>query len=345
METTETPAARIDEDAAIRGGTPLPPPLLPIYAPIREHLDRVEALLVAELSRDIPQLDRLLQHSNLTGGKRIRPALVLLSGAACGALTPAHHALAAALEMIHTATLVHDDVLDGAQTRRHQTTINAGWGNKTSVLFGDYLFTHAFYIASQTASLPVLQRLALASNRVCEGEMKQNAWVGNFELTEVQYLQMIGEKTAELCRCACYGGAWLSGADPDRCAAFEQFGQDLGTAFQIIDDILDLVGQPDQVGKTLGTDLKNRKPTLPLIYGLATAHEDQRERILSVLAQPDPDAGMVLEWLESCGAIDYARSRAHQFARNARAFTDSLPPSDAVWSLRMMARFVLERTR
>ena len=212
-----------------------------VYAPIAAELKQVETILQTELRSDAPFVDQLLEHSWLLGGKRIRPVFLLLSGAAVGQLTPAHFQLAAALEMIHTATLVHDDILDQADTRRHRPTANSIWGAKQSILLGDYLFTHSFHIAAKGGSCEALQMLAQASNRVCEGEMRQNAWQGDFELSESDYLRMITEKTAELCGVGCRIGALLSGASEEVVQQFETYGRNLGVAFQIIDDVLDIV--------------------------------------------------------------------------------------------------------
>jgi octaprenyl-diphosphate synthase len=219
-----------------------------VYAPVADELQSVESLLRDALQSDTPFVDQLLEHSWLLGGKRIRPVLLLLSAASCGNVSQPHLQMAAALEMIHTATLVHDDVLDEAETRRHRATANSTWGNKISVLLGDYLFTHSFHVASLAGSSEALRLLAQASNRVCEGEMRQNGWQGDFDLTEESYLQMITEKTAELCGVGCKLGAFLSGADAEIVEQFETYGRNLGVAFQIIDDVLDIVGQPEQVG-------------------------------------------------------------------------------------------------
>lgn len=315
-----------------------------IYEPVAEALQRVQRMLVSELDPELPWLDELAEHSGLSGGKRLRPALALLTGATIDEISEPHVVFATALEMIHTASLVHDDVLDHASMRRHRSTINHRFGNKASVLFGDYLFTHAFFLATRTSSIPVLRRLSLASNRVCEGELKQNAWAGNFEITEAQYLTMIREKTAELCACACFGGAWLAGAEPRLCEAFEQFGEKLGIAFQIIDDVLDLVGETETVGKTLGTDLAGQKVTLPLIHCLKTMPEQQRTELVRKLEAGAVDPPAILSLLSEFGSIDYARDVARSHAKSAVAFVTTLTDSPACRSLRQIAEFVLART-
>ena len=191
--------------------------------------------------------------------------------------------MAVALEMIHTATLIHDDVLDEAQTRRHEPTANSKWGTKTSLLLGDFLFTHSFHVACHADSAQALGMLASASNRVCAGEIRQNNWVGNFDLTEQQYMDLISDKTAELCAVGCKLGAFLSNAELELVKRFEDFGRNLGIAFQIIDDVLDLVGRPQEVGKTLQTDLKNKKPTLPVIHCLRSLDPNDRQQFESLL--------------------------------------------------------------
>ncbi len=184
--------------------------LAQVYAPIQSGIASVERLLRNEIRSDTPWVDRLLEQDWLTGGKRIRPVFLLLSGACCGELSDQHVKLAAAVEMIHAATLVHDDVLDKAETRRHEPTVNAKWGNRTSVLLGDYLFTHAFYLASSAMSAEAVGMLAKSSNKVCEGEIRQNAYQGDFGLAEQAYLAIIADKTAELCGVSCRIGAFLS---------------------------------------------------------------------------------------------------------------------------------------
>lgn len=315
-----------------------------VYAPIASSLEKVETILQRELRSDTPFVDQLLEHSWLLGGKRIRPVFLLLSGAACGNLTQAHFQLAAALEMIHTATLVHDDILDHADTRRHRPTANAIWGVQQSVLLGDYLFTHSFDVAAQGGSCEALQMLAQASNRVCEGEMRQNAWQGDFDLSETDYLRMITEKTAELCGVGCKLGAFLSAAETATVNQFETYGRNLGVAFQIVDDILDIVGRDQQMGKTLGTDLVNQKPTLPVIHCLENLGAAERESFVKFLKANDSSVEHFVEFLNRTDSIEYARQRARDHANAAVDFARSLPANEFSTALVALGGFVLQRT-
>jgi len=186
--------------------------------------------------------------------------------------------------------------------------------------------------------------LARASNRVCEGEMRQNDWRGNFDLSEAQYIQMITEKTAELCGVGCQIGAFLSGAEPDLVSKFENYGRNLGVAFQIIDDVLDIVGAPEDVGKTLGTDLINQKPTLPVIHCLEQSDAPARKALVKVLGDLGSSTSELLTLLEHTNSIEYARQVAQSHAVAATEFAESLPPSEYAKSLGLLARFVLART-
>ena len=315
-----------------------------VYEPIRCHLDHVERLLNVELQSETPWVDELLQHGWINGGKRIRPVFLLLSGACCGELQQSHIQLAAAVEMIHAATLIHDDVLDKAETRRHRPTANSKWGNRVSVLLGDFLFTHAFHVAALSLSSEAVKILAESSNRVCEGEMQQNAWQGNFDLSEEDYLAMISRKTAELCGCSCRLGALLSGAETAEITEFGAYGQNLGVAFQIIDDVLDLVGQQNKVGKTLGTDLVNQKPTLPVIHCLRNLNQTERCRLDLKLKSKSTTVEDVIPFLKRTSSIEYARSVAHGHAESALRFGEQLDDGEYSVALQRLARFVLERT-
>src|SRR6478672_2492188 len=234
MTTTVQPAASSRPAAAL-------PELQMLYAPVVAELTEVEALLKAELRSDYPFVDELVRYGCLLGGKRLRPALLLLTAKAVGGrATRDHLTLAAVVEMIHTATLVHDDVLDEAQMRRHLATVNARWDNEASVLLGDFLFTHAFYLASTLDSALGCRLIGRATNIVCEGELRQKGSRGNFELSETEYFRIVEAKTAELTAVSCRLGALFSGADEATLQEMDGFGRDLGIAFQIADDLLDV---------------------------------------------------------------------------------------------------------
>lgn len=315
-----------------------------IYGVVLKELGQVESTITSELQASSPEVEILLSHSRELGGKRLRPALLLLTGKAIGTLSQSHIFAAAALEMIHLATLIHDDVLDDAKTRRHQETAHAKFGTRPGVLLGDYLFTHSFSVGSKSESIEAVKMLAQASNLVCEGEIKQNAWQSDFSISEAAYLQMVSEKTGELCAAGCGIGAAISGADVAMIESCMAFGRDLGVAFQIIDDVLDLVGDPETVGKTLGTDLKNRKVTLPVIHALSKLAGQQREALLSMLEADTVVVGDVIAVLEECGGIEYARDVAKMIAERAVAFASSLPECEASNSLVAIGQMMLSRT-
>ena len=314
-----------------------------IYSVIAEELTQVELTISSEMRSTAPEVELLLSHSRGLGGKRLRPALLLLAGKAVGTLSQSHVFAAAALEMIHLATLIHDDVLDDAKTRRHQKTVHAKFGTRPGVLLGDYLFTHSFSVGSKSESIEAVKMLAQASNLVCEGEIKQNAWQSDFTIDEAAYLQMVSEKTGELCAAGCGIGAAISGANVEKTEAFKSFGRDLGVAFQIIDDVLDLVGDAKTVGKTLGTDLQNRKVTLPVIHALSTLEGDARELLLSNLNADVVSVEKVVAILNENGSIEYARGVAKSVAERAVSFAAELLDNAAARSLDAVGAMVLKR--
>jgi octaprenyl-diphosphate synthase len=301
-----------------------------LYAPIAAELAAAEELLKGELSSDDPFVDNLVKHAFRLGGKRLRPALVLLSAKATGKISRDHIVLATVVEMIHTATLVHDDVLDEASMRRHRPTINALSDNEASVLVGDFLFTHAFYLASSLETTFASQTIGRATNIVCAGEMKQIHSRGNFTLTETQYLDIVEGKTAELCACCCRLGAHYSGAAGQVVDALDRYGRNLGIAFQIVDDVLDLVGDENSMGKSLGTDLEKQKPTLPLIRLLQQATAGERRELVELLSSGNrADRQQVNVWLERSDALHYAREKSLAYARAARDEIRLLAAGDA----------------
>jgi octaprenyl-diphosphate synthase len=314
------------------------------YAPIAADLAAAERIFETELASRFPFVQSLVGHCSDFRGKRLRPALVLLSGRACGGTTSDHPVLAAVVEMIHTATLVHDDVLDESVVRRHAATINAEWGTETAVLLGDYLFTHAFHLAASLESTLACRWIGRATNLVCEGEMMQIHHRGNFDLTEHDYFAIIRGKTAELTAVSCRLGAHYAGASAPVVEALEEYGRNLGIAFQIADDVLDIWGEEHATGKSLGTDLEKQKLTLPLIRLLATAPPASAEAVRRLLAEADPKNRHALRpYLESSGALDYAWSRAEHVAARATAALDVLPESAAKSTLRDLAAYVVRR--
>ncbi len=319
--------------------------LVAAYAPIARELDEAERVFETELGSRFPFVQNLVDHCADFRGKRLRPALVLLTGRACGGLTAAHPVLAAVVEMIHTATLVHDDILDEAEIRRHAATVNAEWGNETAVLLGDFLFTHAFHLAASLETTLACRWIGRATNLVCEGEMQQVHNRGNLTLSEADYFAIIGGKTAELTAVSCRLGAHYAGAGAAVVEAMEGYGRDLGVAFQIADDVLDIWGEESKTGKSLGTDLEKQKLTLPLIRLLETAEPATATAVRRLLAEANPENRHELRpYLEDSGALEYAWDLARYHAGQAAAALDLLPDSPARATLRNLAAYVVRRS-
>jgi octaprenyl-diphosphate synthase len=315
-----------------------------LFAPIARDLEEVERVLSQTLASRRACVNRLVEHLGHYRGKRLRPMLLLFTARACGKVLPAHHTLGAVVEMIHTATLVHDDVLDNASLRRHVPTVNAGWGNQNSILLGDYLFTHAFHLASTLDDVRACRIIGEATNRVCEGELQQGTERGNLALTEEEYLDIINGKTAELTSCCCRLGALYSGADADVVESLARYGRCLGLAFQIADDLLDLVGEERTTGKSLGTDVEQQKLTLPLIRLLTQAPADVSKRLQQILRSPGNHKRETLRpYLVDSDALSYAREQAERFAERARAELECLPPSSSRMVLATLAERAVHR--
>jgi octaprenyl-diphosphate synthase len=325
-----------------------PPPLLAPgldpYAPIADDLDKVECILARVLENRHSCVTEVVAHTQHYRGKRLRPMLLLLTARACGRMTPAHHVLGAVVEMIHTATLVHDDVLDGAGVRRRMATVNAVWGVQTSVLLGDYLFTHAFHLASTLEEARACRLIGEATDRVCEGELCQVLQRGNLDLSEAEYFDIIDGKTAELTACCCHLGALYSGATADVVQALVRYGRRVGLAFQIADDLLDLVGEEKATGKSLGTDVAQQKLTLPLIYLLRQGDKAMAARVRHILSSADNHKREALRpFLLASGGLEYAQRRAEEFASSARAELACLPPSPCRSILEALTERVVHR--
>ena len=319
--------------------------LMAVDQAIGSELLDADKILADELHSENPYVCDILEHSTRFRGKRLRPMLLLLVARACGGIKHDHKILAAVVEMIHLATLVHDDVLDEAETRRHVATVNARWNNETSVLFGDYLFTHSFHLASSLETTYACRRIGRSTNIVCEGELSQIKERGNLDLTEAAYFKIIDGKTAELTALCGHLGAKYSDADEAVIVAMEQYGRSLGLAFQIADDVLDLLGNEKKTGKTLGSDLDKQKLTLPLIRLLATASDADGAEVRRLLAQPDETTRRQLTaYFERSDAFEYTSRRAQSLAQEARRQLDGLPNSTAKCILADIADFAVQRT-
>ncbi|MGD9636949.1 MAG: polyprenyl synthetase family protein [Pirellulales bacterium] len=332
--------------------------LAALYATVGSELRRVDTRLADELHSDHPQANEVIRHGIRLSGKRLRPALLLLAGQAVGRLNEDHITLAAVVEMIHTATLVHDDVLDEAEIRRHEDTVNARWNNETSVLLGDFLFTHAFYLASTTESTYACRTIGRSTNIVCDGELRQTLSSGDVNLTEDDYLSIVEAKTAELCACACELGAHYAGGDRDTVERLAAFGRNLGIAFQIADDLLDLEGNETATGKSLGTDLAKCKMTMPLIHARDTLDVGERKKFLAALAgSTEQGAGglngslhapcsllpAILAYLSRQDSLAYARAQAQLYADRAQADLSALAESAAKDALAALTDFAIAR--
>ena len=301
------------------------------------------------LSHADPFVDEIVRYSLQIGGKRLRPALVFLSGRIVGNVTEQHVQAAAALEFVHTATLIHDDILDGASIRRHLATFNVRWNAQIGVLAGDLLLTKALELITHTGEIEGVRALTEACKLTCEGELRQIGAMGQLDMSTDEYFQIIGGKTAPLLACSAELGAFYASAPAPVIERFRFFGQKLGLAFQIIDDVLDLVGETDTAGKTLRTDLIQRKPTLPLILYLqgATA-EEQKETLVRIRRDDfaEQSADWVVERLEDSGTIDAAKKTAQQLVNEAlESLTAIEGDTEAKRSLTELAQFVVSRKR
>jgi len=307
---------------------------------VQGELERVERLLEDHSRSDLPPVDDLARHVERFRGKMLRPTMVVLCGIATapeGVISLAHRTIAAVIEMIHLATLVHDDVLDDAQTRRKGRTINSLHGNEAAVILGDYLISKAFHLCSTLESQKYALRIGEVTNQVCEGELLQLSNREQYSLDEPTYFEIIRRKTASLIGVACELGASCSGADEGLARAMYDYGERLGVAFQIVDDLLDLTGDEAVVGKTLGKDLEKGKLTLPLIHLLASSPPESRGRALRLIESRsehavrngDAERLALLELVRESGSLDYALSVAGRLVAEAKELATRLPESEA----------------
>ncbi len=312
---------------------------------VAEEMAEVDRVLRSNLGSDVVLIRQVAEYIIGGGGKRLRPALLLMAANACGYAGHHHYDLAAVVEMIHTATLLHDDVVDESDLRRGHATANATYGNAASVLVGDFLYSRAFQLMVAVGSMRVLDILSNTTNTIAAGEVLQLMNSGNPDLTEAAYFEVIERKTAKLFEAAAQLGAVIAGADPVREAALAGYGAHLGTAFQLVDDVLDYSGDLGAIGKSLGDDLAEGKMTLPLIRAIAVGTDAEASLVRDAIKSGRlTDFGPVVDVLLRTGALDYARARAVQESEAAKACIAEVPDSPHRKILLELASFAASRS-
>jgi len=307
-------------------------------------MEAVNAVIRQRLQSEVALVNQIAEYIISAGGKRIRPVLVLLLANAYGYKGTGHHELAAVVEFIHTATLLHDDVVDESDMRRGRQTANAMFGNAASVLVGDYLYSRSFEMMTALDEMRVMRILSRATTVIAEGEVLQLLNMHDPDVSQESYLRVIRSKTAKLFEAAAQLGALVAGADDARIEAAGEYGRSLGTAFQLIDDVLDYAGDASEIGKNVGDDLREGKPTLPLIYVMENGTPEQRELIRSCIEQGDEthfDA--VLAAVSSSGALDFTRRQAEAAARRAADAIADLPDNEYKAALLQLCSFAVDR--
>lgn len=314
---------------------------------IRDDLALVEADIKKNLICDVSLISKVGEHVLTSGGKRLRPLLLLLSSGLCGYNGKRHIPLASVMEFIHTATLLHDDVVDNAEIRRGNTSANLLWGNEASVLIGDYMYAKSFSVMIEDGDIRILNLLSTATTRMAEGEVLQLVKAGDIETTEEDYTNIIIMKTAVLLSAACKTGAILASVDKEKEDALSSFGMNLGIAFQLIDDSLDYTSQNEGFGKAIGADLQEGKMTLPLIHMLKNAEGFERDEVLKLIEKEDDiketDLGRILELINKYRGIDYTFCKAEGYIKEAKKNLDIFTDSQHKEALMTLSDFVLKR--
>ncbi len=317
-----------------------------VFELVRSDLQKVEEEFNQQSVSDVPAITEIGQYLQVSGGKRLRPALVLLSAKLCEFDGPAAIRLGAVVELIHTATLVHDDVIDGADTRRGRPSTNSRWGNHMSVLAGDWLYMQAFNIALAERNFKILDVLIGLTQVMVEGELLQLTLLRKLKLTEDEYFELAYRKTACLFSASLRLGAILGGKGEEVEMKLGSYGINLGLAFQLVDDLLDFVSSEEKLGKPIGSDLREGKVTLPLIYLLQRCRPEETEKISRVLEEGEFHSVQffeILELMERYGALQAVREKARKIAEQAKTALESFPDSPYKDALRSLPEFILER--
>ena len=317
-----------------------------IRACVADEFERVNQLIIDQLQSNVELVENIGHYIVDAGGKRLRPLLALLAAKALDEADDQAVTFAAVVEFIHTATLLHDDVVDISTLRRGRPTANAHFGNASSVLVGDFIYTRAFQLMVQLANMELLNHMADTTNVIAEGEVLQLVRAGNPSITEAQYLEVIERKTAALFAAACKGPAILKGHPVEVQEAMENYGRHLGIAFQMIDDVLDYTGDPETTGKQVGDDLNEGKPTLPLIHTMTAGSDDDSTLIKSALSNKSSEQlDEVIAAVKRSGGIDYTQDQAQMHRQYALSSLNHLPDSSATSALAALADLAIDRQR
>lgn len=311
---------------------------------LEADLSRVNVVINRAVQSDVALISQIGTYIIGSGGKRLRPILTILSGKCLGYDDEKLYSLAAMVEFIHTSTLLHDDVVDESELRRGRKTANNLFGNAAAVLVGDFLYTRAFQLMVGSGSLKILEVMADATNIIAEGEVMQLMNIGNVDITEQQYLQVIQYKTAKLFEAAAQVGAILAGADNEQERALKEFGMYMGTAFQIVDDVLDYSGSVEQIGKNVGDDLAEGKPTLPLIYLMQQGSQAARQDVRTALQNADRAYfDKIHQYVTESDALEYCMTQAKEAVSQAIHCLKRLPDNEVTQAMRQMAELSVVR--
>ena len=311
---------------------------------VEPQFEAVNDYIVNHLGSNVPLVEKIGHYIVESGGKRLRPLLVLLSANACGYNGDKHIPLAAIIEFIHTATLLHDDVVDNSDLRRGKDTANARWGNAPSVLVGDFLYSRAFQVMVEIGSMDIMQVISNATNVIAEGEVLQLLNAKNPDTTEDSYMQVILGKTAMLFEAATESGAILADCTAEQREALRLYGRHLGIAFQLIDDVMDYLSTAEEMGKNVGDDLAEGKPTLPLIHAMREGNDEERQLIRQAIRKGGlEDLESIMAIVRQTGAITYTQTRAQEEADKAIAALDVLADSSFKDTLKQLADIAVKR--
>jgi len=320
--------------------------MLDFFKPIQKELDFVEKEIQQGLKNNISLISNIGLHISKSGGKRLRPALVLLSSKLCGYTGERNIHLACAVEFIHTATLLHDDVIDGANLRRGMPSANSKWGSNASILVGDYLFSRSFSVLVKDADLRIMDSLAKASVKMAEGEILQLSKCYDITISKECYIDIVTKKTAELISSCCQVGAILAKADENEEEALTSYGKNIGIAFQLVDDTLDFIATREKLGKPLGNDLREGKVTMPLLMVIESESKENIERIKQILSFSKPDKNgidFIMDLIRRHKAVEYSLEVAADYSQKAKKNLEIFPYSREKQLLIELADYIVKR--